>query len=93
VRDGCQPTIRKRLEYYLQTDFRPDRDYVDGEILERNVGEREHSFLQLKIAILISQHERDWDVAVSPEHRVQVTHDRFRVPDIVLISAAHHRAL
>jgi Uma2 family endonuclease len=84
---AASPQFATRLEYYLQTDFRPDCDYVDGEILERNVGEREHSFLQLKIAMLISQHEQEWRVAVYPEHRVQVERNRFRIPDIAVISA------
>ena len=84
---AASPQFATRLEYYLQTDFRPDCDYVDGEILERNVGEREHSFLQLRISMLISQHEREWGVAVYPEHRVQVSHDRFRVPDVCVVSA------
>jgi hypothetical protein len=31
------------VQEYLATSFRPDRDYVDGEIQERNLGERPHS--------------------------------------------------
>jgi len=31
---------------YLETSYRPDVDYVDGELLERNVGELDHSRLQ-----------------------------------------------
>ena len=26
------------IEEYLKTTYRPDREYIDGEILERNVG-------------------------------------------------------
>jgi Uma2 family endonuclease len=85
---AASPKFATRLDYYLQTDLRPDCDYVDGEILERYVGEREHSFLQLKIAMLISEHEREWGVAVYPEHRVQVARDRYRVPDVCVVSAA-----
>jgi len=33
------------LEDYLNTSYRPDRDYVDGEVEERNVGEKEHSIV------------------------------------------------
>ena len=35
------------LSEYLATSYRPDRDYVDGELQERNLGEREHALLQL----------------------------------------------
>jgi len=31
------------VEKYLRTSYRPDCDYVDGEVLERNVGEKDHS--------------------------------------------------
>jgi hypothetical protein len=38
--------VRIPVEEYLATSYRPDCDYVDGEIEERNVGEFDHSFLQ-----------------------------------------------
>jgi hypothetical protein len=33
------------IEEYLRTSYHPDCDYVDGEIQERNLGEREHARL------------------------------------------------
>ena len=33
------------LEEYLRSDYQPDREYVDGEIHERNLGEKDHSKL------------------------------------------------
>jgi Uma2 family endonuclease len=32
------------VEEYLTTSFNPDRDYVDGELEERNFGEQPHSY-------------------------------------------------
>jgi hypothetical protein len=37
---------------YLANSYRPDRDYVDGQLLERNVGEWDHSRPQ---ALLLKQ--------------------------------------
>lgn len=34
------------VEEYLRTMYDPDCDYVDGEVQERNWGERDHSDLQ-----------------------------------------------
>ncbi len=34
------------VEEYLATSYRPDCDYVDGEVVERNLGEWDHSRLQ-----------------------------------------------
>ncbi len=76
-----------RLAYYLQTDFRPDCDYVDGEILERNVGEFEHAFLQSLLAMLINQHRAEWSCTALTELRVQVSPSRFRIPDISVVAA------
>jgi hypothetical protein len=33
------------VQEYLATCFRPDREYVDGEIQERNLGEQPHSLI------------------------------------------------
>ncbi len=44
---------------YLSTIYDPDCDYVDGEIQERNLGEQDHSDLQMRIAdTIISTAER-----------------------------------
>ncbi len=33
------------LSEYLETSYRPDCEYIDGELLERNVGEWDYSRL------------------------------------------------
>ncbi len=37
---------RMSVEEYLRTPFRPDVDFVDGVIEERNLGEWDHAWLQ-----------------------------------------------
>src|SRR5579863_5378854 len=37
------------VDEYLHTSYHPDCDYVDGDIVERNVGELDHSELQGEI--------------------------------------------
>ncbi len=34
------------LGEYLQTTYRPDREYIDGELKERNVGKWDHARVQ-----------------------------------------------
>ena len=34
------------IELYLRTSYHPDREYVDGRIVERNLGEKTHSSIQ-----------------------------------------------
>ena len=67
---------------YLATTYRPDCDYIDGEVLERNLGEKPHSTLQSFFAILFFLHEEEWGLIALPEQRVQVSPTRFRIPDV-----------
>jgi Uma2 family endonuclease len=73
------------LSEYLETSYRPDCEYIDGEILERNLGELEHSRMQMLLARYLSNREAAWGIVVVPEQRVQVSPRRFRVPDITVI--------
>ena len=70
---------------YLATSYRPDRDYVDGELLERNVGEWDHSRLQALLLKHLLQYEDTFGLLVVAEQRVQVTPSRFRIPDLCVV--------
>ena len=74
------------LNEYLGTSYRPDREYVDGEIRERNVGKYEHARVQALLAAWFGNHEREWGVQVVTEQRVQVSSTRVRIPDVALLS-------
>jgi Uma2 family endonuclease len=73
------------VEEYLRTSY-PDGDceYVDGEIVERNVGEIDHGSLQTRIAFYLLAHYPQFWAAV--EIRLQVKSTRFRVPDVTLVA-------
>ena len=70
------------LEEYLSTDYSPDVDYVDGEIVERNVGEKDHSRLQALLIVYLGSRESEYGIRVFAEQRIQISPRRFRVPDI-----------
>ena len=73
------------VEEYLSTSYRPDCDYVDGEVVERNLGEWDHSRLQTRLLVyLASRYEKDGIIAVA-EQRVQVKKTRFRIPDVCVV--------
>jgi len=69
---------------YLATAYRPDCDYVDGQVQERNSGELDHSDLQRQLILLLASEK---GIRVNPELRVQVSANRFRVPDLCVMSA------
>jgi Uma2 family endonuclease len=70
---------------YLATSYRPDCDYVDGRIEERNVGEYDHGLLQTILGYLFMSHREDWGVQVVTDVRMQVSSRNFRVPDLSVL--------
>jgi len=79
------------VQEYLATCYRPDREYVDGELQERNLGEQPHSRTQLLLAAFLLAREAQWGIRVLTELRVQVSPTRFRVPDICVLLASSSR--
>ena len=75
------------LNEYLGISYRPDREYVDGEIRERNVGKWEHARLQWLLALWFGTHEKQWGITGGTEQRVRVSANRVRVPDLVVLTA------
>jgi Uma2 family endonuclease len=73
------------VEEYLRTSYEPDVDYVDGYLEDRHVGENEHSDLQGELLTLLRNHGKSWGIYAFPEHRVQVTSKRYRVPDVCVM--------
>jgi Uma2 family endonuclease len=71
---------------YLDAVYRPDREYIDGEVRERNLGELDHSRFQMLLSRYLSNREKQWGIVVLPEQRVQVKATRFRVPDISVVA-------
>jgi Uma2 family endonuclease len=73
------------VDEYLTTAYRPDCDYVDGVVLERNLGEQDHSNIQMALAAYLFNLRKKLGIQVFPEQRVQVKPTRFRVPDICVV--------
>jgi Uma2 family endonuclease len=70
------------IEQYLHTSYHPDREFVDGMVIERNLGTRTHSRLQGALIGYLHARSKEWAVEVFPGVRVQVSPARIRVPDL-----------
>lgn len=69
------------LEEYLNTAYSPDREYVDGAVVSRNVGERPHSRVLGNLAFCLRS--RCPHLFIWPTLRLQTVHGRrCRVPDV-----------
>jgi Uma2 family endonuclease len=76
------------VEEYLHTSYDPDCDYVDGAIVERNVGELDHSDLQSEIVAYFRARKRKPGIYAFAEQRVQVSTRRFRIPDVCIVAGS-----
>src|ERR1017187_6668431 len=70
------------VEEYLRTPYSPDREYRDGMVLERNVGDKEHSRLQARLAQYLGRRRKQWNIEVYTELRVQIRPAWYPIPDV-----------
>ena len=71
------------LDEYLSTSYRPDVEYVDGVLVERNVGDWVHSLVQRNLIVGLSR--KYPGVFAVPELRSQTRATRFRLPDVCVM--------
>ena len=75
------------VEEYLSTSFPDgDREYLDGIVVERNLGTDPHSALQLILGEYLNSQAKRLGLAVRPECRTKVNATRYRVPDILVVT-------
>ena len=79
------------VQEYVATTYRPDCDFVDGELRERKMGELEHSLLQGIVFASFWSRQSEWKILPLVEQRVQVATTRFRVPDVTVLKADQPR--
>lgn len=83
VSEGSHRTIS--LEEYLSTSYEPDCEFDAGVVVERNVGEFEHSFLQTLLATIFTNNMDEWHAFGLTEQRLQIAPQQFRVPDLCVV--------
>lgn len=70
---------------YLGSTYRPDVDYVDGRLEERQLGETDHGTVQTRVILMLALRELAWQVRVLTETRVQAGSTRYRIPDVCVM--------
>jgi len=79
------------VEEYLSTLYEPDCEYDDGVVVERNLGEFEHAYLQTLLATLFTNNMDAWRVFGLTEQRVQINPRHFLVPDVCVLRVGSPR--
>jgi Uma2 family endonuclease len=74
------------VEEYLNTCYDPDVEFVDGVLMQRDVGDWSHSLIQSNVLFALRQNYPH--LKVVPELRSSVTSTRYRLPDVCVLLAA-----
>ena len=73
------------LDEYLTTTYRPDRDWIDGETRERNMGETPHASIQGFFVQFFRNNAKQLQIRVFPEQRVQTSAQHYRIADVCVV--------
>jgi len=84
--DGMADGALMTIEEYLHTSFRPDCDFVDGEVQERLWGEFDHSRTMSETLFYLVTRYPALRARVLPSLRVRIKATRVRVPDICVLA-------
>jgi Uma2 family endonuclease len=70
------------VEEYLSTSYDPDMEYVDGVLVEINVGDLPHSAVQRNLILAFDK--KHPQTKTYPEVRSRTRETRFRLPDVAV---------
>jgi Uma2 family endonuclease len=74
------------VEEYLATSYPDgDREYLDGLVVERNLGSDPHSALQMILTVHLNGEAKRLGLAVRPGCRTKITATRYRVSDVLVM--------
>jgi Uma2 family endonuclease len=78
---------RVSVEEYLHTSFEGlDREYVDGEVIERAMPDEIHSATQVRMIEIFYELRKRFPLYARSELRHRVSPTRFRIPDIAVFA-------
>ncbi len=79
------------LQDYFNTSYRPDVEYIDGELKEKPVVGFAHGEVQGFLFSWFSRHYQEWNIRCAVETRTWVSAEHVRLPDVVVIAAEDRR--
>jgi Uma2 family endonuclease len=72
------------VEQYLKTMYRPDREYIDGVLEKRNLGEVDHGIVQTRLAHFFMGLFKESGMHPITDVRMKLREGKYRIPDLVL---------
>ena len=85
------PATLISLDEYLNTSYEPDMEFVDGELVRRNVGTPRHGWLQGIVVSYFRQFRESHRINAFVDARLLVdsTTGRHRIPDVMVLETPH----
>jgi len=77
------------LDEYLNTSYEPDVEFVDGVLVERNVGTPPHGRLQLIVGAYFRQYRKSHRIGAFTETRLRIAARRHRIPDVMVVETPY----
>ena len=74
------------IQEYLRTGFRPDLEYIDGELLARPAGGFRHGETLAVLGAWFGKYSLDWSIKVAAGVRTRTSATRVLLPDLVVVS-------
>src|SRR5271165_250044 len=74
------------VQDYLKMISDPDCEFVEGVVEKRPGGEYDHATWQAVLLTFFTSRQSELAIKARPELRVQVAPNRFRVPDVTILS-------
>ena len=71
---------------YLAASYEPEREYVDGELRELKVGQKDHSKLQLALGAYLHHRQKQWNIRAYTAQTIRVSATRYRIPDLCIVA-------
>jgi len=74
------------VEQYLRTSFDTDHEFVDGEVIERVYGERQHSKTVMNLIKWFTPREKRFGIFALQSWTFKVNDGNYRIPDFVIVA-------
>jgi Uma2 family endonuclease len=72
------------VEEYLRTSYEPECEYVNGTLLERNIGLLHHSRAHTAILFYLGSRQKELGVCVFPSLTLKISPTHYRIPDLII---------
>ncbi len=82
---AANPTVVS-LEEYFNTSYEPECEYIDGELIPKAIGTKDHSFLQVRITRLLYRFEEAGLCRIGTELSVRIRDQEILIPDVCAVA-------